>query len=54
MEPRDQQDLNLIKDTSLAFYSRQKGQNAFSPEEASWRIRIGLYDYKSSLKSKGT
>lgn len=42
MEPRDQQNLNLIKDTPSAFYSKQKGQNTFSPEEASWRIRIGL------------
>lgn len=42
MEPRDQQNLNLIKDTPSAFYSGQKGQNTFSPEEASWRIRISL------------
>lgn len=42
MEPRDQQNLNLIKNTPSAFYSGRKGQNAFSPEEVSWKIRISL------------
>ncbi len=42
MEPRDQQNLDLIKNTPSAYNRGQKGQSAISPEMASWQIRISL------------
>ena len=42
MEPRDQQNLNLIYSTPSAYNRGQKGQSAISPEMASWQIRISL------------
>lgn len=42
MEPRNQQNLDLIKNTPSAYNRGQKGQSAISPEMASWQIRISL------------
>lgn len=38
----DQQNLNLTKNTSTAFNSGSKRQKVFSPEKASWQVRINL------------
>lgn len=42
MEPRDQQNLNLTKDTSFFFKKGHQGQSGFSAEKSSWQVRISL------------
>jgi len=41
-EPRDQQSLDLTKNTPFLFNKGQKGQSIFSPEKTSWQVRISL------------